>query len=1104
MLTGDNWSKADGSHGSDTFNADGSSSGTTVNADGSYSTYTNDGQGDITTDAYTAAGVLTGDTWSKADGSHGSDTFNADGSSSGSAYASDGSYTTYSNDGQGDVTNDAYSAAGLLAGDTWSKADGSHGSDTFNADGSSTGTTVNADGSYSAYSNDGQGDLTTDAYTAAGVLTGDTWSKANGSHGSDTFNADGSSSGTTVNADGSHSSYSNDGQGDITTDAFSAAGVLTGDTWSKSNGSHGSDTFNADGSSSGTTVNADGSYSTYSNDGQGDITTDAYTAAGVLSGDTWSKADGSHGSDTFNADGSSSGMTVNADGSSSTYTNDGQGDLTTLDYDTAGNYTGDQWQRANGASGSDSYDSATGQLTVDYTLAAGTAVTWSSSPSGNGTLTTSTVADTALAGVAGADSIFGSGANDTLTAGPGGEVVYGSGDGDVIVGGSGNDLLIGTGNNDTFLINAGDGIDTIIAAGANATLEFGPGVTPDMITLGIGSLLVRVGSSNDEVHIEGFDPSNALDTSAIANFQFADGSVMTQDQMLARGFDLYAGSGDVVVTGTDLDNQIYGGSGNDTLIGAGQNDTLAAGSGIDFSRALLVRSRLAEALDAAGLAVGASQGLTQTQMQALAQNYFDANYPAGNSCGMPAPVSITFGNQQVSLSASVQMPTTLMNIVGIKTMDVAHTSKIVWGQTKLWVGLVLDNTGSMSESDSSGSKIDALKSATHSLLTMLQNASSTPGDVKASIIPFSKDVSFKALPDGTSNINASWIDWSDWLAPPVNFMPSASVGPGSSCPYSSWSNGFACTQGPANGSWNTNTIPSSGSYAGYICPSRDNGRVDPGRNGHYYNGCYDSVPTGTTTTSCVTPWGGSTSCTTTTSSDPYTGSTATACSYDSSYTKTCITRTGAPYTHNWIATDKGTWDGCFMDRAQSYDEQNDQATGGSTDFPAENASSCPPAQIAPLSYDWTALNSEVESMTPNGNTNQTIGLARPSSVSAMPNISMAAGLATTTRQSRSTSITASLIVESRVSRRRMRRVSRSSSSPRACSASFNCCSAWRRCRRRLAAWTYHTSPAAIPTNHSIQASINPRRPLPRSDNPCPEQYQHNPRSQSPPRPCAGV
>lgn len=398
---------------------------------------------------------------------------------------------------------------------------------------------------------------------------------------------------------------------------------------------------------------------------------------------------------------------------------------------------------------------------------------------------------------------------------------------------------------------------------------------------------------------------------------------------------------------------------------------VAAGAGLDFSRALIVRSRLAEALDAAGLAVGASQNLTQAQMDALAQSYFSANYTADKSYGVPAAVSITLGNQQVTLTSSVQMPTTLMNIVGIKTMDVSHTSKIVWGQTKLWVGLVLDNTGSMSQSDSTGTtKIDALKSATHSLLTMLQNASGTPGDVKASIIPFSKDVNF-----GTSAVNASWIDWSDWLAPPANSMPASDVGPGSSCPYSSWSNGFGCTQGPANGSRGTSTIPSSGTYAGYICPSRDNGRTDPGRNGHYYNGCYNSVPTGTTTTTCVRPWGGTNTCTTTTSSVVYTGSVTTSCSYDANYTKTCITTTGAPYTHNWIANDTSTWDGCFMDRSQSYDTQNDVASGGLTNFPAENASSCPPAQIAPLSYDWTALGNEVDSMTPNGNTNQTIGLA---------------------------------------------------------------------------------------------------------------------------------
>src|SRR5580698_5972011 len=39
--------------------------------------------------------------------------------------------------------------------------------------------------------------------------------------------------------------------------------------------------------------------------------------------------------------------------------------------------------------------------------------------------------------------------------------------------------------------------------------------------------------------------------------------------------------------------------------------TIAAGAGIDLGRAMIVRTRLAEALDSAGLAVGGTTGLTQ-------------------------------------------------------------------------------------------------------------------------------------------------------------------------------------------------------------------------------------------------------------------------------------------------------------------------------------------------------------------------------------------------------------------------------------------------------------------------------------------------------------
>jgi Flp pilus assembly protein TadG len=400
--------------------------------------------------------------------------------------------------------------------------------------------------------------------------------------------------------------------------------------------------------------------------------------------------------------------------------------------------------------------------------------------------------------------------------------------------------------------------------------------------------------------------------------------------------------------------------------------TIAAGAGIDLGRAMIVRSRLAEALDAAGLAVGATQGLTTTQMTTLAQQYFSANYTADSSFGTPEPVTLATatdanGNTDgVTLSTSVQMPTTLMNVVGIKTMPVGYSSQVTWGQTKLWVSLVLDNTGSMTETDNTGtSKISALKTATQQLLTTLKGVAENPGDVEVALIPFSKDVNL-----GSSYENASWIDWTDWEAPPANGTVSSSVGPGSSCPYSTRNQGFSCQSNPTNGSSTTNTIPSSGSYAGYICPSVDSGSVNSGRMGRYYNGCYNSV--GTTTTGTI--W----SCTGSSNSCTCNGRSSCTCASSGRNQQTCTQTgpvTGAPYTHTWIVNNHSTWDGCVMDRTQNYDVSNTTPSGTSSDFPAENAQSCPPGTVSPLSYDWTALSDAVNAMTAQGSTNQPIGLA---------------------------------------------------------------------------------------------------------------------------------
>src|SRR5690242_9624787 len=53
---------------------------------------------------------------------------------------------------------------------------------------------------------------------------------------------------------------------------------------------------------------------------------------------------------------------------------------------------------------------------------------------------------------------------------------------------------------------------------------------------------------------------------------------------------------------------------------------IAAGAGLDYAQAVMVRSQMLDALDAAALAVGGQPNLTSAQATSLAQSVFDANY----------------------------------------------------------------------------------------------------------------------------------------------------------------------------------------------------------------------------------------------------------------------------------------------------------------------------------------------------------------------------------------------------------------------------------------------------------------------------------------------
>jgi Flp pilus assembly protein TadG len=81
-------------------------------------------------------------------------------------------------------------------------------------------------------------------------------------------------------------------------------------------------------------------------------------------------------------------------------------------------------------------------------------------------------------------------------------------------------------------------------------------------------------------------------------------------------------------------------------------------------------------------------------------------------------------------------------------------------------------------------------------------------------------------------------------------------------------------------------------------------------------------------------------------------------------------------TTKWVPNNHNTWNGCVADRDQSYDISTSAPDPSTKEtlFPAEQYDKCPVA-LLPLSYNWSAMNSLVDSMQANGNTNQTIGLA---------------------------------------------------------------------------------------------------------------------------------
>lgn len=158
------------------------------------------------------------------------------------------------------------------------------------------------------------------------------------------------------------------------------------------------------------------------------------------------------------------------------------------------------------------------------------------------------------------------------------------------------------------------------------------------------------------------------------------------------------------------------------------------GLGVDVARAYAVKSRMSSALDAAALAVGSSTG-TAAQLNQVAQNFFNANYPTG-MLGAAPTIHVAVNGDVITATASASLPTVFMKVVGINQMTVDASSSVIRRIKGLELALVLDNTGSMT----SNNNIAALRDAANELVTILFGTYTVHPKLKVALVPYSAAV----------------------------------------------------------------------------------------------------------------------------------------------------------------------------------------------------------------------------------------------------------------------------------------------------------------------------------------------------------------------------
>lgn len=174
------------------------------------------------------------------------------------------------------------------------------------------------------------------------------------------------------------------------------------------------------------------------------------------------------------------------------------------------------------------------------------------------------------------------------------------------------------------------------------------------------------------------------------------------------------------------------------------------GGGVDIGRGYLAQSRLQQACDAGVLGarkrLGASvavDGEVPADVAETGQRFFNINFRDGMYGTSDRRFQMTLeDNYAISGAASVEVPTTIMQVFGHDTMDISVDCEAILNFSNLDVMMVLDVTGSMRRRNSgdSLSRLDTVKQVIRNFYAQLEAGKAPSTEIRYGFVPYNGNV----------------------------------------------------------------------------------------------------------------------------------------------------------------------------------------------------------------------------------------------------------------------------------------------------------------------------------------------------------------------------